>query len=408
MTDSQARILALNCGSSSVKLALLDPTCGRRELTGQVEHVTGADTDHRVLARLVRNGTQTEVPVPGTGHAAAVSALLAELTPAERSGLHGVGHRAVHGADVFRSSTVVDDRVFETLSGLVHLAPLHLPAALAGLQAARTALPDLPHVAVFDTAFHATMPPVAARYAVAREWFADHGVRRYGFHGISHRYVAERLAQRLGRPLRELRLVTLHLGNGCSATAVAGGESVDTSMGFTPLEGLMMGTRSGDVDPAVLPYLSERTGRSAEELVDDLNRRSGLLGVSGVSNDVREVSEAADAGSADAALALDMFCYRAATTVGRLAVAAGGLDVLVFTAGIGENSPRVRRQILARLGHLGLQVDPELNEAGRADPHDPHDADEPRLVSAEGPVTAWVVPTDEERLIAAETAALVA
>ncbi len=396
MSSSATTILAVNCGSSSVKVALLEAGTGRRELSGKVENVT----EPEAVGRLHRGDVETTLSVPGAGHPAAVRALLNGLLPDERGRLAGVGHRIVHGGDHFCSSTVIDDATLETLSGLVRLAPLHMPSALSGLAAARSVLPEVPHVAVFDTAFHSGMPPAAARYAVPQEWF-EAGVRRYGFHGISHRYATDRMAQTLAQPLVGLRMVTLHLGNGSSATAVRDGRSVDTSMGFTPLEGLMMGTRSGDVDPAILPYLASRTGRTAEDLVDDLNRRSGLLGVSGVSNDIRRVTAAAQAGSEDAALALDMFCYRAAKAVGQMAVAAGGLDVLVFTGGIGENSPLVRREVMRWVGHLGVHEDRQLNER----PADGEDL--PRRVSAEGWVTAWVVPADEERLIASETAALV-
>jgi acetate kinase len=253
-------------------------------------------------------------------------------------------------------------------------------------------------VAVFDTAFHQTMPPAAYRYAVPASWYAEHGVRRYGFHGTSHRFVAARAAELLGRPPAELRLITLHLGNGCSATAVHRGRSIDTTMGLTPLEGLVMGTRSGDVDPGLFGYLGDRLGLDAQGVLHALNTQSGLLGLSGTSNDMRAVLAAAEQGSPDAELAVDVFCYRAAKAVGSLAVALGGLDAVVLTGGIGQNSAVVRRGVLDRLGVLGLAPDPAAN----AD----HGRRTGGVISLPGPVTALVVPTDEELLIARDTAEL--
>lgn len=390
---SASCVLAINCGSSSVKVAVLEPASGHRFVTGVGEEIT---TGHGHLT--LRRGDQV-VPVAwdGSTHADAVVALLGGLTAAERDAIAAVGHRIVHGGTRFSSAVVVDDAVVEALAGLVPLAPLHLPAETAAVAATRRALPALPQVLVFDTAFHHSMPAVAARYAVPEHWYADAGVRRYGFHGISHNYVAHRVAELVGRPLHELRLVTLHLGNGASATAVRDGRSVDTTMGFSPLEGLMMGTRSGDVDPTVLGYLAARDHASLDELIDELNQHSGLAGVSGLSHDVRELTRAEEEGSTRAARALDMFCYRAAKAVGAMAVAAGGLDILVFTGGIGEHSPRVRGGVLAALGHLGLRVDSARNEAQTG----------VAPVTVPGPAASWVVPTDEEVVVAREVAALI-
>ena len=364
-------VLVLNTGSSSVKLALVDPATGERRLDRQVE---------------------------GAGSGDAVAHLLGQLGRTDRAGLLGVGHRLVHGGERFSESVVVDDDVLAALATLTELAPLHMPANLEGIAAARRLLPDLPHVAVFDTAFHQTMPPVAYRYAVPQEWYDQHGVRRYGFHGTSHRWVSGRAAELLGRPVEDLRLVTLHLGNGSSATAVRGGRSIDTSMGLTPLEGLVMGTRSGDVDPGLVGHVSRHTGLDAEGVVEALNTRSGLLGLSGTSSDMRDLIAAARDGSAPARLAIEVFCYRAAKAVGALAVALDGLDAVVFTAGIGEHAPEIRAGILDRLGMLGLRVDPGANaDSGRSSAG---------RISVPGPVTALVVPTDEELLIARDTAAL--
>ncbi|HTA10912.1 MAG TPA: acetate/propionate family kinase, partial [Streptosporangiaceae bacterium] len=286
------------------------------------------------------------------------------------------------------------------LRSVSHLAPLHNPANLAGIEAVRAVLPELPQVAVFDTAFHQTMPPYAFRYAVPEEWYRNYGVRRYGFHGTSHRFVSERAATMLGRPLRELRLVTAHLGNGCSASAVRDGASVDTTMGLTPLEGLVMGTRSGDVDPGLLGYMAERTGMSVGKLTHALNVDSGLQGMAGVGNDMRTVVAAAADGNERALLALEVFVYRLAKAIAALVVALERLDALVFTGGIGENSAVVRSLVLSRLGFLGLAPDAEAN----AD-HGRHTGGR---VSLAGPVVALVVPTDEELMIARDTVHVIA
>lgn len=310
-----------------------------------------------------------------------------------------MGHRVVHGADRFSTSVVVDDEVLAAVEQVSPLAPLHNPPALQVIAAARDLLADVPHVAVFDTAFHATMPLAAWRYAVPEQWSSRYGVRRYGFHGTSHRYVSARAAELLHRPYEQTRVVVAHLGNGCSATAVRDGVSVDTTMGLTPLEGLVMGTRSGDVDPGLFAHLDRVAGLSTAEVTDALNGRSGLLGLSGSSNDMRTVEGAADAGDERAALALEVFTYRLAKAVAALAVPLERLDALVFTGGIGENSVTVRRRTLARLRLLGLEEDTEAN--GR------HGRDTDGRVSVPGSTVALVVPTDEELLIARDTAALV-
>ena len=387
-------VLVLNCGSSSVKLALVDPVTGERRLTGLAERVGSSDA----VVRLWRDGDE-EISTPDDSSSrGALAHLLGSLTDAERADLVGVGHRVVHGGSRFSASVVLDDATLADLSGLVDLAPLHMPANLLGIEGARELLPELVQVAVFDTAFHQTMPPVAYRYAVPRDWYDEHHVRRYGFHGTSHRFVSARAAEVLGRSLEELRLVTLHLGNGCSAAAVLGGVSIDTTMGLTPLEGLVMGTRSGDVDPGLLGYIAERLDLDVDGVIDALNTRSGLLGLSGLSNDMRTVCDAAAQGSEAARLAVDVFCYRAAKSVGALAVALGGLDALVFTGGIGEHAVEVRRLVLSHLAVLGLQEDPDANAVDGARMHG--------RVSRPGDRVAIVVPTDEELLIARDTAEL--
>jgi acetate kinase len=383
-------VLVLNCGSSSVKFAVVDPATGERGVSGLGERVGTSDG----VVRVERGGESVSTAVPG-GHRAVVAHLLGALTDAERAGIVGVGHRVVQGGSSFTSSVLIDDEVVAVLVDLVPLAPLHNPAHIAGIEAARAELPDLPHVAVFDTAFHQTMPPRAYRYAVPRLWYDDLGVRRYGFHGTSHRYVSARAAELLGRPYDQSRVVTLHLGNGCSAAAVRDGISVDTTMGLTPLEGLVMGTRSGDIDPGALGYVAEQLRIGLADVLDALNRTSGLLGLSGLSNDMRTVVAAAEGGDADAALAVDVFCYRAAKAVGALAVPLGRVDAVVFTGGIGEHAAVVRAGVLGHLGVLGLAVDPGANaEHGRSSDG---------RISVPGAVRALVVPTDEELVIAADT-----
>jgi acetate kinase len=331
-----------------------------------------------------------------------VARVLEHATAALDGGVRllGAGHRVVHGGEQFSSSILVNDAVIAALRSASHLAPLHNPANLAGIEAVRAVLPDLPQVAVFDTAFHQTMPPHAFRYAVPEEWYTRYAVRRYGFHGISHQFVSQQAAVLLGRPPGELRLVTAHLGNGCSAAAVRDGVSVDTTMGLTPLEGLVMGTRSGDVDPGLLGYLAGRTGRSLDELTIALNTDSGLLGLAGAGSDMRTVEAAAAAGNERAQLAVEVFVHRLAKAIAALVVGLQRLDALIFTGGIGENSAIVRSMVLSRLGFLGLTEDVQAN----AD-HGLHTAGR---ISLGGPVVALVVPTDEELLIARDTARVIA
>ncbi|MDQ1745184.1 MAG: acetate kinase [Pseudonocardiales bacterium] len=389
-----ASILVLNSGSSSVKLAILDPVTGDRAVTGLAERIGTDETTVRI-----RRGSEELTSTPADGsHRGVIADLLGALT-AEVAEVAGVGHRVVHGGRRFTSSVLLDDTVVKALDELTELAPLHLPANLAGIDAARAELPGHPQVAVFDTAFHRSLPPHAYRYAVPAGWYEDHAVRRYGFHGSSHRYVSARAAVLLERPLGSLRMVTVHLGNGCSATAVREGRSVDTTMGLTPLEGLVMGTRSGDVDAGLLGYIAGRLGLDLAAVLDQLNTRSGLLGLSGISNDMRSLEQAADAGSAAAALAIEVFCYRLAKAIGALAVALERLDAVVFTGGIGEHSATVRSKTLARLGLLGIGEDAAAN----AD----HGERTGGRISASGSVPVLVVPTDEELVIARDTWELV-
>jgi acetate kinase len=376
-------ILVLNCGSSSVKYALLDPETGERSRAGLVERLGTPE------ARWRENGATRSLPAHDLD--GALAALLTDLFASHPA---AVGHRVVHGGNRFSGSVLVDAAVLATIRECVPLAPLHNPANLAGIEAVSRHWPGVPQAAVFDTAFHATLPDAARYYALPRR-YAEAGWLRYGFHGTSHQFVAGRAAELLGRPLTELRLVTLHLGNGASATAVDRGRSVDTTMGFTPLEGLVMGTRSGDLDPALVIELARELGPDAAENL--LNKESGLAGLSGKSNDLRDVIAGADAGDPWCRRALDVYCHRVRKAIGALAASMGGLDAIVFTAGVGENSARVRSETLHPLGFLGVHLDEAANEAGRA------------IITRSGsPVAALVVPTDEELAIARETATLMA
>ena len=366
------RVFVANSGSSSIKWELID--------------IDGA-------AR-VRGGIVQRIGEPGgdaPDHAAAMTSILDELggeTPAV------IGHRVVHGGSRFSAATVVTDEVESAIDELSALAPLHNPANLAGIRAARNAFPGVPNVAVFDTAFHQTIAPDAHTYAIDTALAAEHGVRRYGFHGTSYRFVSQAAAELLGRPLAELRLIVFHLGNGASACAIDGGRSIDTSMGMTPLAGLVMGTRSGDLDPGAIFHLNRQAGLSVAELDTLLNRRSGILGLSG-HGDMRDLQTAIAAGDAASRLALDVYVHRLRHYLGAYLVALGGVDAVVFTAGVGENSPEVRAETLEGLQGLGMAVDPERNAVRSR---------EARVISPDGsPVAALVVPTNEELEIARQS-----
>ncbi|BEP13671.1 acetate kinase [Acidothermaceae bacterium B102] len=387
-----APVLVLNCGSSSVKWAVVDPTTGETSTSGLAERLGSADARVRT-----KSGAADwhDTPTPDLSPEDAVGKAISLVRGTE---LGGVGHRVVQGGERFTASVRIDDDVIAGIDALSGMAPLHNPINLVGIRAAMKALPELTHVAVFDTSFHQTMPPRAYRYAVPQAWYTEHKVRRYGAHGTSVRYVSRRTAELLDRPLADLALVVAHLGNGCSATAVLGGLSVDTTMGLTPLAGLVMGTRSGDIDPSVFSYLVDQTGMTVDDITTALNKQSGLLGLSGLSNDLRAISEAAGQGNADAVLALEVFCYRLARDVAALVVPLGRLDALVFTGGIGENSAVVRSKVLAMLGFLGLEENIIANAA--------HGRDHHGRVSLMGSPVALVVPTNEELVIAQDTAAL--
>lgn len=353
------QVLLLNAGSSSLKAALVDASDGSTLASGTADWA-GVATRYRFRVASAAESTQE---VEWRGQAAAVQRFIGDLRRSvrgEAAAIAAVGHRIVHGGR-FTSSVRITRDVRQRIQELAELAPLHNPPSLEALAAAEAELPDVPHVAVFDTAFHAALPPEACTYPLPQRWTREWGIRRYGFHGLSHAYCAIRAAELLGRPLTDLRLVICHLGHGCSAAAVQGGRCVDTTMGFTPLEGLMMGTRSGTIDPAILLHVEQRHGLSAEQVERTLYRESGLLGVSGVSADMREVLSAAQAGHAAAQLAIDIYCHRVRQAIGALAVTLGGVDALVFTAGVGEHSSEIREQVCRGLECLGLPLDRSLN-----------------------------------------------
>jgi acetate kinase len=356
-------VLLLNAGSSSLKGTLLESE-GSAVVARVAADWAGPATRYE---RSDAHGWRASEEVPWKGHAEAVRRALEDLVAAgSRAELAAVGHRVVHGGD-FTSSVRIAPQVRSRIAALAELAPLHNPPCLETLAAAESELPGVPHVAVFDTGFHATLPPAAYTYPLPESWTRGFRIRRYGFHGLSHAYCARRAAEMLGRPAAELRLVICHLGHGCSAAAVLHGRCVDTTMGFTPLEGLMMATRSGSLDPGVVLHVQVRHGLSAKEVEQVLNHESGLRGLSGISGDMRQVLAAARAGNARARLAVDVYAHRVRQAVGALAATLGGVDALVFTAGVGENSAAVREASCAGLEHLGLELDPEANARCRPD-----------------------------------------
>ena len=370
-------VFVVNSGSSSIKYQLVDLDTGESLVGGLIERIGEAGS-------------------PIADHEFGMSIVLAKLGD-RGDDIVAVGHRVVHGGPNFSAATLIDDAVEAEIDELSALAPLHNPANALGIRAARAALPNVPHVAVFDTAFHSTLPPEAYTYAIDTEIAREYKVRRYGFHGTSHQFVSRRTAEFLGRPLESLRTIVLHLGNGASVTAVDGGRSVDTSMGLTPLEGLVMGTRSGDIDAGVVFHLARQAGLSIDELDTLLNRRSGLIGLTGT-GDMRDVQEAASGGDETALAALAIWRHRIRHYIGAYVAGLGGLDALVFTAGIGENNALLRRRALAGLEFLGLEVDPDRNELqSRVE----------RYISPEGaPVAVLVIPTNEELEIALQAAAV--
>lgn len=390
-------ILVLNCGSSSLKGAVLNSENGDVLLSCLGEKLNLADA----YITFKVNGQKERVDLSATpNHTGAVGAMLEKLKAMGlESQIGAIGHRVVSGGEEYSESVLIDDSVMAAIEKCIPLAPLHNPANLLGIRAAQDIFKGLPNVAVFDTAFHQTMPEHAYMYAIPRKFYRDLGVRRYGFHGTSYRFVAEEAANVLGADKNNLKLVIAHLGNGASITAVRNGKSMDTSMGLTPLEGLVMGTRSGDVDPSVFSFLADNLKLSTQQITDILNKESGLMGISELSSDCRVIEEESLNGHEGAVLALEMFSYRLAKYVASMAVAAGGLDALVFTGGIGENSDVIREKVLNYCAFLGFSVDKDANTAARFG--------KAGVITAAGSkVKAVVIPTNEELMIAQDTARL--
>jgi len=395
------RILVINSGSSSLKYQLINMEenkvlakglCDRIGVGNSFLKHTKAGNDTVVLDKDMYN------------HKVAIREVINVLTDkkygviSSMDDITAVGHRVVHGGEKFKQSVIINESVMKTIRECIELAPLHNPANITGIEACREVMPDKPMVAVFDTAFHQTMPKHAYLYAIPYEAYEKYGIRKYGFHGTSHMYVSQRAAAMLNRPISELKLISCHLGNGASICAVKGGQSVETSMGFTPLAGLAMGTRSGDIDPAVVLYLMQKEQMSIDKINEYLNKKSGVLGISGVSSDFRDIETAADSGNDRAKLATDIFCYRVKKYIGEYAAVMGGVDAVIFTAGIGENNSLVRAQILKDLEYMGIKVDEEKNKLRGM---------EIDISTDDAKVRTLVIPTNEELAIARETIRLV-
>ncbi|MDH7600922.1 MAG: acetate kinase [Armatimonadota bacterium] len=396
------KVLVLNSGSSSLKYQLIDSESEEVLAKGIAERIGVKGGGGKIKHETAKNGA-VEVEVDMADHDQAMDRVFKLLTDPQHGAItsvqdiSAVGHRVVHGGERFVEPTVVDDVILAEIDKMSVLAPLHNPANLKGIKACMRLMPGVPQVAVFDTAFHATMPDYAYIYALPYNYYTDYGVRRYGFHGTSHRYVAGQalklLAER-GVSRESSKLITCHLGNGCSMTAIVGGRVVDTSMGMTPAEGLVMGTRSGDIDPAVLLYLARELRATPDEIDDLINKRSGLLGISGISSDMRDIQKAAAEGNRRAELALSIFCYRVKKYIGAYAAAMGGLDAVVFTGGIGENSSEVRSRVCNGLEFLGIELDEKKNRSAQG---------LSEICAPTSRVRLFVIPTNEERMIARET-----
>lgn len=393
------KIMVINSGSSSIKYQIFDMRDRSVLASGLLEKI--GEPDSRLAHQTLVQGSRfekIEKKAAVAGHRQGfdlINTVLKETgSLRDMAELAGIGHRVVHGGEAFTQPTLIDNAVIDTIRTLIPLAPLHNPANLTGIEVAMDGAPDVPQVAIFDTAFHQTLPPHAFHYAIPRELYRKHAIRRYGFHGTSHFYVAKQAACLMRRPFETLSLITLHLGNGASATAIQNGVSIDTSMGLTPLEGLIMGTRCGDLDPAIIFYLGRETGRSSEAIDILLNKESGLKGICGV-NDMREIAQLAEAGNADARLAIDMYVYRLRKYIGSYTAALGRLDALVFTGGIGENAAGIRSAACRELGMLGIVIDENKNRAASREARAIH--------STDSRIKILVIPTNEELEIADQT-----
>ena len=397
-------ILVINAGSSSLKYQLLNPETEQLLAKGLCERI-GIDGKFTYKPQIEGKQKLDAVDVNMPTHSEAIKTVLNTLVDPENgviasmSEIDAVGHRVVHGGEKFACSVLINDDVMKAIEECIPLAPLHNPANITGIKACEEVMPGVPMVAVFDTAFHQTMPPRAFTYAIPYEYYTKDHIRRYGFHGTSHSYVSKRAAEILGLPIELLKIVTCHLGNGSSVDAIAGGKSLETSMGFTPLDGLPMGTRCGSIDVSIIEYLMENHNMTIEEVMNILNKKSGMLGVSGVSSDFRDLEQAAAEGNERAKLAIDMFCYKTHKRIGSAAAAMNGIDVLIFTAGVGENSASLREKIAAGLDFMGIKVDHSKNQVR---------GEEAIISTDDSRVKVMVIPTNEELVIAQDTARLVA
>ena len=396
------KILVINAGSSSLKYQLIDMETEHLLAKGLCERI-GID-GHLKHTPLIGGKPVFDEDLAMPTHSEAIAAVIDKLTSAEygvvtsMKEIDAVGHRVVHGGEKFACSVKIDDAVMAALEECTPFAPLHNPANITGIEACKEVMPNTPMVAVFDTAFHQTMPPVAYTYPIPYEYYKNDKIRRYGFHGTSHQYVSQRAADMLGRPIEELRIATCHLGNGASTCSVKFGKSIDTSMGFTPQDGLPMGTRAGAIDAAITEYIVDQRGYSGKRVESALNKESGMLGISGVSSDFRDLEAAAAEGNERAQLAIDVFCYKVTKRIGSCAAAMGGLDAVVFTAGVGENSASLRAKIMEGLEFLGLKLDPEKNNVR---------GKETIISTDDSPNKILLIPTNEELVIALDTARLV-
>ncbi|GAE25844.1 acetate kinase [Halalkalibacter wakoensis JCM 9140] len=392
-----AKIIAINAGSSSLKFQLLNMPEETIVTKGLVERIGLGDGVFTIEVNGEKNTETLDIP----DHAFAVKTLLEKLTNLgiieSLDEIDGIGHRVVHGGEKFNDSVLITDEVLSGIEEVSELAPLHNPANIVGIKAFKEVLPNVPAVAVFDTAFHQSMPESSFLYSLPYEYYEKFGIRKYGFHGTSHKYVSERAAELLGRPIEQLRLLSCHLGNGASIAAIEGGKSIDTSMGFTPLAGVTMGTRSGNIDPALIPYIMDKTGQDANGVLDTLNKRSGLLGVSGFSSDLRDIEGEAKKGNERAQLALEVFTSRIHKYIGSYAARMSGVDAIIFTAGIGENSDVIRERVLKGLEFMGVYWDPALNKVR---------GKEAFINYPHSPVKVIIIPTNEEVMIARDTVRL--
>ncbi|UTT44001.1 acetate kinase [Exiguobacterium aurantiacum] len=390
------KIMAVNAGSSSLKFQLLEMPSEKMLAVGLVERVGKEDA---IFTIKYGEGQKFHIVTPLHSHKEAVELSLEKLIDLDIiqsfDEIAGVGHRVLHGKELYADSVVIDDEVMKNIESFVELGPLHIPPNLTGIRAFQAILPNVQQVAVFDTAFHQSMPEENFLYSLPYEYYTEHGVRKYGFHGTSHKYVTQRASELLGRPLEDLRLISCHLGSGASIAAVAGGRSIDTTMGFTPLEGITMGTRSGSLDPALIPFLMQKTGKSAEDVLNVMNKESGVYGLSGISSDLRDIEQAAAEGNHRAEVSLKIFSNRIHGYIGQYAAEMNGVDAIIFTAGVGENSDVIRERILRGLEFMGVYWDPSLNNGARGK--------ELFINYPHSPVKVIIIPTNEELVIARDT-----